>query len=162
MFTSIKTLFAIEPVGDAYLDGFQIVNVKENSIVAKHDAELTTPACKPNANCISAEEVSHGIVRIYQYVPGQYAAQYTLTIQVSDGVDNVHVSSAKMQVAVDGDVLRVSGVNAEAIDVYSISGSHVAAIKGTQEIAINNLTRGFYLVRVIDEGGMVHSAKFCK
>ena len=162
LFTSIKTLFAIEPVGDAYLDGFQIVNVKENSIVAKHDAELTTPACKPNANCISAEEVSHGIVRIYQYVPGQYAAQYTLTIQVSDGVDNVHVPSAKMQVSVDGNVLRVSGVNAEAIDVYSISGSHVASIKGTQEIAINNLTRGFYLVRVIDEGGMVHSAKFCK
>ena len=61
--------YAVEPVGTSYRDGFQIVDLKNNRIVARHAEELTTTAVSPNPNCIIAEVVSQTAANIYQLVP---------------------------------------------------------------------------------------------
>ena len=79
-FTLNGTLFNVQPIGTAYLDGFQIVDITNNKIVATYNAQLASAAVSPNANCFSAEVIDTYTAKIYQYVPGQLAAQYTFSL----------------------------------------------------------------------------------
>ena len=86
-FTLNGTLFNVQPIGTAYIDGFQIVDITNNKIVATHNAQLTSAAVSPNANCFSAEILDTYTAKIYQYVPGQLAAQYTFSL-ITTGIEN--------------------------------------------------------------------------
>ncbi|MBQ2046796.1 MAG: N-acetylmuramoyl-L-alanine amidase, partial [Muribaculaceae bacterium] len=55
LFTLNETLYAVEPIGTNYVDGFQVVDITNNKILATHTAQFSTQAAAPNANCISAE-----------------------------------------------------------------------------------------------------------
>lgn len=74
------TLYTFETSGTNYVDGFQVVNRTSNEVVATHENEFTSAAAKPNQNALSVEKVDEYTARVYQYVPGQMAAQYTFSI----------------------------------------------------------------------------------
>ncbi len=99
-FTLNGTLYAVEPIGAAYVDAFQIVDITNNKIVATHNAQFSTPATPsgtPNANCISAEEIDNYTVKLYQYVPGQLAAQYTFSLTTTGAEDAVIENEAPVE-----------------------------------------------------------------
>lgn len=84
-----EVYYGVEPIGTSYRDGFQIVDLTKNVVVAKHTEELATTAVSPNANCIIAEVNSDNTVCIYQYVPGQLATMYTFEVKALTGVGGV-------------------------------------------------------------------------
>lgn len=90
-FTLNNTLYNVQPIGTAYVDGFQIVDITNNKIVATHNAQLTSAAVSPNANCFSAEILDTYTAKIYQYVPGQLAAQYTFSL-ITSGVEDAIIN----------------------------------------------------------------------
>lgn len=158
-FTLQNTLFAVEPIGDAYRDGFQVVNNATGDIVATHTAQFSEYACAPNANCLVAEIIDEWNARIYQYVPGQLAAQYLFEIKHTSGIEDVALKAAeKMSVVNNGSSLAVNGVDAAAIAIYSINGTLVASAMNSNEIDVEGLN-GLYIVTVTDANGQNHVAK---
>ena len=168
IFKIANKYFAVEPVKNGtasdvdYIDGFQIVDIDENSIVATHEATLTAAIVKPNPNCINAEIVDNNTVRLYQYVPGQIAAQYTFKVSTTDGVADVRVTDSEMNISVEGDILKVAGCEVETIDVYLIAGVHIASYINSNEVNIGQLSKGFYIVVAKDAKGNIASAKIAK
>ncbi len=133
--------YAVEPIGTSYCDGFQIVDLDNNVIVATHEAEFTSAAAKPNANCIVAEPTSDKEANIYQYVPGQLATMYTFTVNKTTGVDGIGEAEECVVVAGKG-VINVIG-EAKSIEVYNTSG--VLISRDEVEVAC---AAGIYVVRV--------------
>lgn len=143
MFTLGSKLFAVEPKGTSYCDGFQIVNVTDNAVVATHAEEFSKAAISPNANCIVAEKVSDNEVRLYQYVPGQLATQYTFKADATVMVEDIVEKS--IDVVVENRNIKILG-NAQSIEIYTIGGVLIA--KDCQEITCQ---AGIYLVKVDGE-----------
>ena len=163
LFTLQNKLFAVEPVGDNYYDGFQIVDVATGDIVATHAKQITgDPACRPNGNSLTAKVTGEYTVEIYQYVPGQLAAKYKFEAQLVEkdpvvGVEEVVEPEAEVSVRVNGGVLAVEGVEAAAVAVYAMNGSMVRYIAGN-EVDVQGLN-GVYVVVVADKNGKFHTEK---
>lgn len=85
--------YGVEPIGTSYRDGFQIVDLTHNVVVAKHSEELTSTAVSPNPNCITAEVTPENTVKLYQYVPGQLATMYTFEVKSLTGVEGVELEN---------------------------------------------------------------------
>ena len=162
LFTLNETLYAVEPIGTNYVDGFQVVDITNNKIVATHTAQFSTQACAPNANCITAEIVGDYEARIYQYVPGQMAAQYTFKLTTTTDVEEVVAEKASMNIAVRNNTLYIGGVEVENLAIFGISGIMVANEMGIDQYDLSGLNNGVYIVRVVDAEGNVHVAKFAK
>lgn len=160
LFTLNETLYAVEPIGTNYVDGFQIVDITNNKIVATHAAQFSTQACAPNANCITAEVTGDYEAKLYQYVPGQIAAQYTFKLTTSTGVEDVAIEKPTMNIYVSNGTLYINGVEVENLTIYNMSGTLVANKDKVQQCELNLLNRGIYIVRVVDVDGNVHVAKF--
>lgn len=155
-----ETLYAVEPIGTNYLDGFQVVDITNNKIVATHAAQITAdPAYKPNANCISAEVTGDYEAILYQYVPGQLAAQYTFKLTTT-GIDDVVEQKASMNIYVNSNTLYIHGVEVDNVAIFNMSGTLVATDSNTQQCDIAHLNHGVYIVRVVDRDGNTHVAKF--
>lgn len=73
-------LFSVVPIGVNYTNGFEIVDIDNQEVVATHCADFTTYVAVANPNCLNAQVIDDKTVRIYQYVPGQVAAQYTFAL----------------------------------------------------------------------------------
>lgn len=113
--------FAVEPIGTSFGDGFQIVNLTDNTIVTTHATAYSSSAEAPN--CITAEVIDDYTVKLYQYVPGIVAAQYTFEATRPSGVDEVAGAE----------------INAEApVEYYNLQGMRVNS---------ENLTPGIYIRR---------------
>ena len=80
VFTVGGTLYTVEPAGATYFDGFQIVNRTTNEVVATHEQEGTVNNGQSNGTSLTAEVIDETTVRIYQFQPGEFAAQYTFTL----------------------------------------------------------------------------------
>lgn len=80
VFTVGGTLYTVEPAGATYYDGFQIVNRTTNEVVATHEQEGTVYNGQSNGTSLTAEVINETTVRIYQFQPGEFAAQYTFTL----------------------------------------------------------------------------------
>ena len=158
IFTLNGTLYNVQPIGStAYLDGFQIVDVTNNTIVATHDAQFTTAAAAPNPNCITAEIVDTYEAKLYQYVPGQIAAQYTFSLRTS-GIENVTIGNeANMSVTFNGDILNIVGIDAASTALYSINGAMVA-YDTDNTLNVSGLN-GVYIVVAKTADGTPHTAK---
>lgn len=141
LFTLGNTLFAVEPIGTNYRDGFQVVNIAKNEVVATHDTQLTTTAVSPNPNCIIAEPINGSTVRLYQYVPGQLATMYTFTASPSVGIDVVEEGNNVEVVAGVGLISIIGEV--ETVEVYNVAGMLVS--RGETEI---DCAAGIYIVNV--------------
>ena len=55
--------------------------------------------------------------------------------------------------------LHVAGIEAATINVYSISGHLVASAKNSQEVQIDNLNKGIYIVSATDANGKQYVSK---
>lgn len=157
LFTLNSTLFAIEPIGTAYLDGFQIVDITNNSIVATHTAQFSTAVAAPNPNCIIAEIVDTFEARLYQYVPGQLAAQYTFKLATTDIEDVAIENNATMNVVNNGNSLNIIGINATSVALYSINGSLVAY--DTDNSVDTAGLKGVYIIVAKTADSTTHTAK---
>ena len=162
LFTLNETLYAVEPIGTNYVDGFQVVDITNNKILATHTAQFSTQAAAPNANCISAEIVGDYEARLYQYVPGQIAAQYTFKLTTTTDVEDVVAEKASMNISVRNNTLYIGGVDVENLAIFSISGAMVANEMGIDQYDLSGLNKGVYIVRVVDANGDAHVAKFAK
>ena len=157
-----SALYAVEPIGTNYLDGFQVVDITNNKIVATHATQITgEPAYKPNPNCISAEVVGEYEAKLYQFVPGQLAAQYTFSLKTSS-IEDVDMNKASMSIMVRGNELYINGVEVDNLTIFNTSGALVANEFGVQQHNIGLLNHGVYIVRVVDIDGNTHVAKFAK
>ena len=156
-FTLNGTLYNVQPIGTAYIDGFQIVDITNNKVVATHDAQLSAAVVAPNANCITAEVADTYTVKLYQYVPGQLAAQYTFSL-VTSGIEDVMLGNeAKMSVTLNGNTLNIAGIDAVSTSLYSINGSMVAYdTDNTIDVAGLN---GVYIVVAKTADGTPYTAK---
>ena len=162
-FTLNETLYSAQPIGTNYLDGFQVVDMAANKVVATHATQLTTPAYSPNANCISAEVVGDYEAKLYQYVPGQLAAQYTFTLITTVGVEDVAVDGGEgFEAVVYGNELQFIGIEADTINVYNVAGVLVASGDGVSTLDISSLAAGIYVVQVKDTAGNIYSATIKK
>ena len=157
LFTLNNTLFAVEPIGTAYLDGFQIVDIASNSIVATHLAQFSTAVAAPNPNCITAEIVGPYEARLYQYVPGQLAAQYTFKLATTDNEGIVIDNEVNMGVIIQNDILTVTGFNPASTALYSINGTLVA-FDSDNSIDVTNLN-GVYIVVAKNTDGTPYTFK---
>ncbi len=159
-FTLNGTLYNVQPIGTAYVDGFQIVDITNNKVVATHDAQFTTqatPSGTPNPNCITAEVVDTYTVKLYQYVPGQLAAQYTFSL-VTSGIEDVMLGNeAKMSVTLNGNTLNIAGIDAVSTSLYSINGSMVAY--DTDNTIDASGLNGVYIVVAKTADGTPYTAK---
>lgn len=162
MFNWNGQTFAVEPIGSAFCDGFQVVNVGTGDVIATHAEEFSTPANRPNANCIMAQVVDKSTVYLYQFVPGQLAAKYSLTAQIEAGVNNVVTDAQTMSVSVACDRLLVAGIDVANVEIYSASGMLVASQSASQQVYIGALSHGFYVIKAVDENGRIYTAKFVK
>ena len=150
IFTLNGTLYNVQPIGTpAYLDGFQIVDITNNSIVATHNAQFSTSVAAPNANCITAEVVGQYEAKLYQYVPGQIAAQYTFKLATT-GIDDEIANIVKVKVAEKN--LIVEGTDVAKIDIYSISGIMTATQLNSNTINLASY-KGVYIAVVTDQDG---------
>ena len=140
VFKLADVYYGVEPIGTAYRDGFQIVDLTNNVVVATHTEELTSTAVSPNANCIIAEVNSDKTVNIYQYVPGQLATMYTFEVKALTGVEGAEVIEATV-VAGRG-YIEISG-DAQSIEVYDMQGMLIS--ENETYVSCN---AGVYLVRV--------------
>ena len=154
-------LFAVEPIGTpAYLDGFQVVNINDNKIVATHTAQFTASAYQPNPNSITAEVTGDYEAKLYQYVPGQLAAQYTFKLDTTTGIEDVAVESGEdVSIYVNGDALTVSGIVPASIEVYSAAGAIAAQGKDTQIVNVSALPAGIYVVKATEVNGNTITGK---
>lgn len=124
LFTLNEKLYSVEPIGTNYGDGFQIVNVADNKVVATHEFTVKGPL-SPTPNCITAEVVDKHTVHLYQYVPGALAAQYTFVAPSSStGIEDVNADVAP-------------DASAE-VEYYNLQGVRVNP---------DNLTTGIYIRR---------------
>jgi phenolic acid decarboxylase len=55
--------------------------------------------------------------------------------------------------------LHVAGIEAATINVYSISGHLVASAKNSQEVQIDSLNKGIYIVSATDANGKQYVSK---
>lgn len=156
-FTLNGTLYNVQPIGTAYVDGFQIVDITNNKVAATHNAQLSAAAVAPNANCFSAEVVDTYQAILYQYVPGQLAAQYTFTLKTS-GIEDVAIeNNAKMSVTLNGNTLNIAGIDAVSTSLYSINGSMVA--HDTDNTIDASGLNGVYIVVAKTADGTPYTAK---
>ena len=156
-FTLNGTLYNVQPIGTAYVDGFQIVDITNNKVAATHNAQLSAAAVAPNANCFSAEVVDTYQAILYQYVPGQLAAQYTFTLKTS-GIEDVAIENkAKMSVTLNGNTLYIAGIDAVSTSLYSINGSMVAY--DTDNTIDASGLNGVYIVVAKTADGTPYTAK---
>ena len=130
--------YAVEPVGTSYRDGFQIVDLNSNVIVAKHTEELTATAVSPNANCIIAEAKGNK-ANIYQYVPGQLATMYEFENETLTGVEAVET---EVEVTAGRGYIEISG-EPQSVEVYNMQGMLISSNEMYVECEA-----GIYLVRI--------------
>lgn len=75
---------------------------------------------------------------------------------------NEVAAESSMDAYFDGETLRIKGVEAAKIEVFSIYGAKIAEQTGAQQVALNVAAAGVYLVRVADTQGKVSVAKVLK
>ena len=108
-----------------------------------------------------AEVVGEYEAKLYQFVPGQLAAQYTFSLKTSS-IEDVDMNKASMSIMVRGNELYINGVEVDNLTIFNTSGALVANEFGVQQHNIGLLNHGVYIVRVVDIDGNTHVAKFAK
>lgn len=111
--------YAVEPKGTSYRDGFQIVDLTNNIVVASHTEELTSTAATPNPNCIIAEINADKTVNIYQYVPGQLATMYVFEVKALTGIGDVE--SQDVIISTGKGYIEIIG-KANSVEVFDMQG----------------------------------------
>ena len=92
-------LYTIEPSKadneKTFLDGFQVVNRKTNTVVATHNAASTVQASSQGATFLCVEQIDEKTANIYQIHSNAFVAKYVLTTDqdVITGVEETMVDA---------------------------------------------------------------------
>ncbi len=103
-------------------------------------------------------EVTNTNFNLWVLVPLQGAAHYTFQHSTPTGVDQV-ASDYDVLVSVIDRYIKIAGVEAVAIDLYSLMGIHLLNAQQTNEVDASNLCRGAYIVAITDSKGNVSTHK---
>ena len=96
-------------------------------------------------------------VYIYHYVPGTVAEKLCFAVEAkASGVEDVTANNA-MNVVCDGSTLKVKGIDAVNVTVYSVAGELVANAK-SNVVNVKGFN-GVYVVTAVDTAGVSHTAK---
>ena len=76
--------------------------------------------------------------------------------------DNIEASGLRVYPNPARDRVVVEGMEAVEVMVYNISGQMVKCVRGTNEINVEGLAEGVYLVRIMDADGKVYTNKITK
>lgn len=99
-------------------------------------------------------------LNVWACVNGQGVAHYIHKGRIyPSAIEEVAAEKVNIKVAKLNGALRIEGVNAAAINVYSISGHVVAAVKNAQEVEVNGLNKGIYIIQVVDAKGNQYASK---
>ena len=56
-------------------------------------------------------------------------------------------------------VVRIEGVEVDEVRVYNALGQMVKIVRGTNEIDVEGLVEGVYMLRIMDADGICHTAR---
>ena len=95
-------LYTIEPAKYGttnYLDGWQIVDRTNNTVVYEKKEETTVAASSGNATALFVEKVSETKAYIYHYHPGAYVAMYTFEVpaDIDTAIESVEVAAGAVE-----------------------------------------------------------------
>lgn len=128
-------LYTIEPCGDNYFDGFQIVDRSTNTVVATHEKQSTENK-QSFGTALSVQKIDEYTARIYQFHAGGFAAQYTFSLPKP--LPQLEVRNAyayDVTVAMEGKTATVSyrlSAPASAVKVQAVmAGNVVVEAAGT-------------------------------
>ena len=76
-----------------------------------------------------------------------------------DGVDETEAGKVKVYPNPASETLRIDGLEADEIQVYNALGQLVKVVRGTNEVNVNSLPEGLYLLRITDAEGKVYTNK---
>ena len=76
--------------------------------------------------------------------------------------DNIEASGLQVYPNPARDRVVVGGMEAVEVKVYNTSGQMVKCVRGTNEIDVEGLAEGVYLVRIMDADGKVYTNKITK
>lgn len=121
---------------------------------------LGTASWGTNGTTALSHELADDGTKLHAWVmvPQQGIAMYSYTGRTTVGVETVAAAAhAAMTVTVDGGTLRVDGIDARTVTLYSTAGAAVATASG-REVEIGTM-RGIYIVAAVDATGLTHTAK---
>ena len=99
-------------------------------------------------------------LHIWTVTPQQGIGYFYYKGEKDSGVKGLTADGALKAYAV-GNTLTLNGVDAKNVRIYSAAGALVAT--GTSnKVAIGNLAKGLYIVRVVDNNGQTHSQAFTR
>ena len=98
-------------------------------------------------------------VFIYHFVPGTVAEKFTFAVEPqTTGVDLGSVEAAEAVIVVEASTVKVLGVDAAMIQLYSMSGACVGTVNNSNELDASGLA-GLYVAVVKDVNGVVRAQK---
>ena len=100
-------------------------------------------------------------VFIYHFVPGTVAEKFTFAVTPqTTGVGEIidSVEAAEAVIVVEASTVKVLGVDAAMIQLYSMSGACVGAVNNSNELDASGLA-GLYVAVVKDVNGVVRAQK---
>ena len=125
------------------------------------EAGLGTTRNTDFATAVEVNVRDSKIVDAWVLVEYQGIAYYTYNGEKESAVDEVEVAEP-MRVLYAGNTIRVLGVEAQRISVYSLSGAMVADAQAENELNTSLLVNGVYIVKVTDVNGSTKTLKIVK
>ncbi len=113
-----------------------------------------------SAICQSTRDNGY-ILDIWVCCYGQGVAYYTYNGKREVGVEGItcdEISAQEMTVAVTGSTVQIMGIDAEMIQLYSMSGACVGAINNSNDLEVDGLN-GIYVIVVKDTESVMHTQK---
>lgn len=99
-------------------------------------------------------------MNVWICINGQGVAHYIHKGRIyPSAIEDVASEQVNIRTSVSGGVLNIQGVEVATINVYSISGQLVATAKNSQEVYVNTLNKGIYIVHVVDVAGNQYASK---
>ena len=99
-------------------------------------------------------------LNVWVCINGQGVAHYIHKGRIyPSAIEEVADQKAEIKVKKAGSALRIEGVDAAAINVYSVSGHLMTKACFSQEVEVEALNKGIYIIQVVDTKGNQYVSK---
>ena len=109
-----------------------------------------------SAVCCEVNELG---VNLWIMIPSQGIAYYNYKGMRPSGIDNTTHKKETIKLLAKEGTIDVLGTTVMSIDIYNISGLHIKSALNTNQINIEDLQNGIYIIAVKDEVGKIHNKK---
>ena len=153
-------------IGQVYTYNLQVYDADSDPVTIKNTGLPSWLTFTPNATggVYTGTPTTLGEVMFrISASDGKVSVSQDVVIDVTDGSGVEEVNAAKVKVYPNPvrNVLCVEGTDVEAIQVYDLTGNLVLSKVGTNEISVESLIAGTYIVRV-QSAGQVYSTRVVK